>query len=181
MVIESLRSAYSADPDDPIVVRFLGYGYVWLGLERNRVGVTQLDPVETVRTADEFFQKARALDPTNRAAKGFGTAVRWRGESLRMIRALIEEAYQQLLDHTAEDPDFHGFIQGWVISAMVDPDNPRYDDAFTGHFATLDACVGFPVPRDNLSPPPFIFGLLAQMARTRDVACYNNTMCASQH
>lgn len=173
-VIDALTAAYDADPDDPVLARFLGYAYAWMGLERNRVPNTDdLDPIATVRLAEDLLLKAQALDPTSRVAVGFGTAMTLTRGIFEDDPELFEKGYQQLLDNTAADPNFHGFIQGWAVSAMISPDDPRYADAYAGHYATLDACLGFNIPRDNLSPPPFIFGLLAQRAMATDTGCYN--------
>lgn len=175
-VLADLQAAYDADPEDAVVARFIGYGYAWMGLEHARLDEESLDALEIVRSAKFYLDRARQLDPSNRAALGFGTSIEWVLGILENDPDLVEASYQKLLDNTEQDPRFHGFIQGWVMSAMLPTDDPRYPEAIDGYFATFDSCAGFAVPRNNISLPTFALNALADMARTQDSGCYNSDM-----
>jgi tetratricopeptide (TPR) repeat protein len=173
-VLENLRAAYDENPQDAVVTRLLGIGLTWRVVERGRIDDPDYDPAVALEEARDFLDRALELAPGHRVATAIRTAVTGVSAIMNGDSAGFDQAYAELLANTRADPEFHGFVQGWAISAYVSPDDPRYDAAYAGYFATLDACAGFETPRDVTAPPPILLSILACRAEHTDTACYNN-------
>ena len=122
--------------------------------------------------AVSYLTKAQQLDPGDRILPGFLVTAQFIQARASHDQAAEDAAYQALLANTKAYPQFQGFVQGWVLTAMYPADSPRFADGINGYYASLNACVGFAVSRNDPSAPEFVFNILAKA----DPACYNTTV-----
>jgi tetratricopeptide (TPR) repeat protein len=175
--LDVLEAADRASPDDAHLSMLTGMGYAWLyfGQYSPDADALQGDPAYRARLAAALDQsvahltRAQQLAPGDRILPGFVAAARFLQARVNHDQAAEDAAYQELLSNTKAYPQFQGFIQGWVLTAMYPPASPRFQDGINGYFASLDSCVGFSVSPSDPSAPAFVFNILAKA----DPACYD--------
>jgi len=178
--IAALDAAVAVHPNFSKLNMLAGMAYAWLyfgqfspeadGLRGQPAYEALL--AQAIPRAVSYLAQARQLDPGDRILPGFLTAMQFIQARVNHDQAAEDAAYNALLANTKAYPQFQGFVQGWVLTAMYPADSPRFADGINGYFATLDACVGFKVSQDNPSAPEFVFNILARA----DPACYNTTV-----
>lgn len=60
-----------------------------------------------------------------------------------------------------------------MLTAIYSPEDPRYQLAMEGFFATTTTCSGISLPRQYPFAPKFIYGSLARRSRS-ETPCYNS-------
>ncbi len=88
---------------------------------------------------------------------------------------LMNQAIHDFKHNTKKYPQFHGFVEGWVLTAMLPPDHPCYDEAVEAYFKTLDSCAGIRVPRLFPKLGPIGTAVLAKRSACETV-CYDTNI-----
>ncbi|MGA2052869.1 MAG: hypothetical protein ABSH19_06125, partial [Opitutales bacterium] len=177
--ITALENVQSTQPNDPHLNMLLGMAYAWLDFGQYSPGADGLKNDASYQTtlaqagslAVHYLTRARELAPDDRILPGFLATAQFLQARANHDQAAEDAAYQALLANTKAYPQFQGFVQGWVLTAMYPADSPRFADGMNGYYASLDSCVGFPVSRNDPSAPDFVFNILAKA----DPACYNTS------
>lgn len=172
-VIAELTAAYQEQPNDAINTRLLGMSHMWKFLERGRAGLTAKQVEGNAILSIKYCQEAVALDPSHRLTPGFIEGTKAALGVLQGDAALTEEGFEGIRRNTRQDPNLHGFVQGWVFSALMSERDCRYPEAIEGYFATIDGCAGFRAPRMLPRMGPIMYCYVAFRAR-KDPVCYNN-------
>ncbi len=87
----------------------------------------------------------------------------------------MNQALVELQNNTNIYPQFHGFVEGWVLTAMLPPEHPAYEQAVEAYYETLDSCAGIRVPRSFPRLGEFGFYILAKKSKSETV-CYNTNI-----
>ncbi len=175
-VIEELTAAYAGDSRDPVLVSVLGGAHLWRFMLRNRFGKSARELEPDLVQARRYGLEVIALTPNDRTstAPSLVAAAAWQLAVLNGTPREIPDVHIDIMENSIVWPDFAAFMQGWVLAAMLPPDNPHYPEAAVGYDFMLDTCAGFRLP----DKPRFdkfkhaFYGIKSLFAP----ACYNNPM-----
>lgn len=178
--ITALEAVENSQPNDPHVNMLLGMGYAWLYFGQYSPGAEEVQnqpgyPAMLSQAGSQairYLTRAQQLAPNDRILPGFLATAQFLQARENHDQAAEDAAYETLLANTKAYPQFQGFVQGWVLTAMYPADSPRFADGMDGYYASLDACVGFKVSRNDPSAPEWVFNILAKA----DPACYNTNI-----
>lgn len=171
-VLSKLESAYGGGAE-PIMTNLLGATHLWRFQERRRLGRTASDLREDLVLAASYADKTLAVDPIDTFAPAIRVTAGWQLAVLDGKPEELPAIELEILENTQRFPQFHAFVQGWLLSAMLPADSPRYGEAPEGFDLLADSCAGFTTPR-NQKFNGLIFAYLAIKAWATVRLCYNN-------
>jgi hypothetical protein len=174
-----LEAAVERHPDDPLLPTVLGAAYLWRAQVRADPGSMDHDLHEARHHAGQGVRNGNPL------AGGFEAAPTFMLGFLTGDDALKRKGYDQLVGDTLEFAAFHGYIEGALMAAMLDPEKDQgfdYDWAIVSIMENLETClVGsrlrgvFRLP-EGLVMNRFIFNAVAAIASISGRGyCYNNS------
>jgi len=178
VALAGLCAAHQENPNDQTVTLLLGICHLWKFEERGRAQTPDPAITQHLFLGLRLCERARELDPNHRLIPGFIAQASWLAGIVQSDPARLEQTYCDLLQNTKAYPQFHGFLQGWVLSAMLSECDPRYPKAIDGYQATIDSCIGFPAPRNFPIAGPVVYSILAKRGQKHTV-CYNT--CVAPH
>lgn len=174
-VIDELTTLLGKHPDDNVLVALLSGAHLWRYQIRSRHGKSaremRPDLVSTYEYGKELKSREPVNDPTSTAPSMMTTA----GWQLSVID---EDATRQfhthidILENSIVYPAFAGYIQGWLLAAMLPHDDSRYIESQVGFAFMLDTCAGFTLPK-NLVFNKLVHTLYGIKSLLEPV-CYNN-------
>jgi hypothetical protein len=171
-VIAELSAAYQETPYDATLAALLAAAHDWKFMERRRACLPAAPLRDHLGAAICLFDRSVRMDPSNRLRPGLLVAAQAVAAKLDGDGRALEAALDTMRRNTPVDPSVHGFVQGWVFSALLEADDSRYPEAATGFFTALDDCAGFRIPRLFPIVPRFAFSYLALRAR-HDFVCFD--------
>jgi tetratricopeptide (TPR) repeat protein len=171
-VLERLAAGHQRD-QQPLMTNLLGAAHLWRFQERRRVGRPAPDLREDLVRAAEFADMSLAANPKNTFAPAIRVTARWQLAVLDQKPQDLPEIELEILENSQRDPHFHAFVQGWLLSAMLPVDSPRFAEAPDGFRLLNDACAGFEVPADQKFNA-LVFAYLAIKSWATIRLCYNN-------
>ncbi len=86
-------------------------------------------------------------EPSNRLTPGFISSAKYQLGAMERNGCMMNQAMVRIANNTNIYPQFHGFVEGWVLTAMLPPEHPAYEQAVEAYYETLDSCAGIRVPR----------------------------------
>lgn len=174
-----LEADFEQQPDDPQLPGILAAAYNW----RAQLGV---HPAQTVRDLHEGRHHAwQAVDNGNRYAAGFRASPTWLLGFVTEDADLKSQGYDWLKTDTIEWAAFHGYIEGALLSAMLDPRRDDleydYDWALVSYMQNLEGCLWgesflrrIHLPQ-GMRVDPFVMNLVSRLSVLRGAGwCYNN-------
>ena len=168
-----LQSAHEADPNDVRLAELTGLCGFWKVAEHGRIGLPSQATAPLAIHSLNILSNAQALDPHNVLTPAFTSTAKFELGAIQRNQPLMTQAMRELQRNTDLYPKFHGFVEGWVLTAMLHPDHPCYDGAVDAYFATLDSCAGIRVPRIFPKVGPIGLALVAKQAKNA-TECYNS-------
>ncbi len=171
-VLDKLNKGYDGDKQ-PVMTNLLGAAHLWRFQERRRVGRTAPEMREDLVRAAAYADRTLAVDPNDTFAPAIRVTSRWQLAVLDGKPDELAAIELEILDNTQKYPQFHAFVQGWLLSAMLAPDSPRYGEAQAGFKLLADSCAGFTTP-PNTRFNGLVFAYLAIKAWATVHLCYNN-------
>lgn len=171
-VIAELAAAYQETPCDPVLTTLLGAAHNWKFQERRRVCRSAADFRDHLVVSVQLFERSAKLDPRNRIVPGLAVAAKATLGVLDNNKALVDQAYDEMKKNTKADVVVHGFVEGWVMSALMQHDDPRYGDNLEWFFLGFDKCAGIRVPRLLPIVPRIALAWLS-IRGLADNVCYN--------
>jgi hypothetical protein len=170
-----LMQAAQADPSDDHMVSLTGLCSFWKVVEHNRGGIRSADTHALAVQSLLCTEEAARREPNNRLTPGFVASARYQLGQMEGDQAKMSQACRELQRNTNVYPQFHGFVEGWVLTAMLPPDHPAYEGAVEAYYETLDSCAGIRVPRAYPRLGEFGFFVLAKRSEDETV-CYNTNI-----
>ena len=170
-----LTAASAADPTDTHLIELTGLCSFWKVVEHNRAGIPSQQLHGLAQQSLAYVEEAGRRDPGNRLTPGFISSARFQLGAMERNVPMMTEANCELQRNTEVYPQFHGFVEGWVLTAMLPPSHPAYDDAVEAYFATLDSCAGIRVPRSFPKIGPIGLSILAKRSE-KETVCYNTNI-----
>ncbi len=172
VALAQLIAASNNDPADSHLNSLVGLCSFWMVLEHERGGLPASATHGLAVQSLNYVQAAARQDPQDRLLPGFVSSAKYQLGTMECNPQMVAEAAQELQCNTNIYPQFHGFVQGWVMTAMLPPQDPRYDQAVEAYFKTLDSCAGIRVPRSFPRLGEIGFYILAKKSKSETV-CYN--------
>jgi hypothetical protein len=174
-VIDKLTAAFAKHPDDEVLTALLAGAHLWRYQVRSLYGKTaagmRRDLEETYKYGKRIVDRGPPSDPGSTAPSMMTTA----GWQLSVIDNDTERRYHahiDILENSIVYPAFAGFIQGWLLAAMMPHDDTRYEESRVGYTFMLDSCAGFTLPK-NLVFNKLVHTLYGIKSWFEPV-CYNN-------
>jgi len=174
-VIDELTAALRKHPDDNVLVALLAGAHLWRYQIRGRHGRSAREMKSDLERTYEYGQELTRREPPNdptSTAPSMMTTAGWQ------LSVLDEDATRQfhthidILENSIVYPAFAGFIQGWLLAAMMQHDDSRYVESQVGYTFMLDTCAGFTLPQD------LVFNKLVHtlygIKSLLEPVCYNN-------
>ncbi len=173
--LSMLMQAQAADPEDSHLVELVGLCSFWKVVEHARGGLDSRSVHPLAVQSLQYVEEAGRRDPGNRLIPGFISSARYQLGAMNCDQGAMNQAICEFNKNTQFYPQFHGFVQGWVLTAMLPPDHPEYDGAVEAYFKTLDSCAGIRVPRIFPKVGPIGLAVLAKRSATETV-CYDTNI-----
>lgn len=170
-----LTQASAADPGDTHLVALTGLCSFWKVVEHNRACIPSQQLHGLAQQSLAYVEEAGRREPSNRLTPGFISSARYQLGAMQCNTAMKQQATCELQRNTEIYPQFHGFVEGWVLTAMLPPDHPAYEEAVEAYFATLDSCAGIRVPRSFPKIGPIGLSILAKRSE-KETVCYNTNI-----
>lgn len=170
--LSRLQAAYQANPTDPRLVELTGLAGFWKVVEHGRDGTPAIATLPLAQQSLNLLSQSQELDPGNRLTPAFVSTARYEVGAIQGMPCIMNQAAKELRFNTERYPKFHGFVEGWVLTAMLPPSHPCYDDAVEAYFETLDSCAGIRIPRIFPKVGPIGLSLVAKKSKCETV-CYN--------
>lgn len=167
--------ASSADPADDHLIELVGLCSFWKVVEHGRGYQDSRSLVPLAAQSLVYVEEAQRREPQNRLVPGFVSSARYQLGAMQCDPQAMSQAICELQQNTAVYPQFHGFVEGWVLTAMLRPDHPAYQKAVDAYFETLDSCAGIRIPRFFPKIGPIGLYVLAKKSATETV-CYNTNI-----
>lgn len=171
-VLGKLNSGYGGGKE-PVMTNLLGAAHLWRFQERRRMGRTAPEMRDDLVQAADYADRTLAADPDDTFAPAIRVTAHWQLAVLDGKPDELPAIELEILENTQSYPEFHAFVQGWLLSAMLPVDSPRYREAAEGFKLLADACAGFTTP-PNLKFNGLVFAYLAIKAWATVRLCYNN-------
>lgn len=176
-VLDDLTAAYVRDANDPVLTTVLAGAHLWRFQMRSRFGESAEQARDHVALTLKYARETKTLlgDPLERdsTVPSIITTAHWQTAVLEGDDELRLNSHIDLLSDTQVYPEFAGFVQGWILGAMLPPDDPRYSESPKGYDIMLDACAGFDVPKGQKFNR-IIHSLYSLKTLVGDRTCYNN-------
>ena len=174
---EQLAQACQGAPNDGKLRELLGLSRLWKVLEHNRACIPASDLHELARLSLEDVEEAARLDPCNPLTPAFISGARYQIGALEGNAEMIQQATCELEQSTNRFPQFHGFVQGWIMTAMLPPEDPCYEQGVDAYFRTINSCAGGGIKLSKTRPRigriPFFF---LAMTSKKQTVCYDSTV-----
>lgn len=174
-VIDEMTAVLAKHPDDEVLVALLAGAHLWRYQLRSLYGKTAAEMKPDLERTYEYgkwiVDRGPPADGTSTAPSMMTTA----GWQLSVIDSDTESRYHahiDILENSIVYPAFAGFIQGWLLAAMMPHDDTRYDESHVGYTFMLDSCAGFTLPK-NLVFNKLVHTLYGIKSIPTPV-CYNN-------
>ncbi|MFK8029016.1 MAG: hypothetical protein AB8G18_02145 [Gammaproteobacteria bacterium] len=166
------------NPDDPTAQVVLSAMYMWRVQSMVHPPMTEFDLHEARHHA------ANSVKAGSPMAGGFEASPTWILGFLNNDTALKKAAYDQLVRDTLEFPTFHGYIEGAVLSGMLNPDEPEppfeYKWVAVSFMENIETCMlgdkmrGIIQLPEGLKMSKLTFNAMAVIAKiTKRGYCYN--------
>lgn len=173
--LSDLTVASQNDPGDTHLVSLVGLCSFWKVLEKNRAGLPSQSVYGLATQSLIYVEEAGRRDPSNRLTPGFISSAKYQLGAMQQNCSMMNQAVVELQNNTNVYPQFHGFVEGWVLTAMLPPNHPAYEPAVEAYYETLDSCAGIRVPRSFPRLGEFGFYILAKKSKNETV-CYNTNV-----
>lgn len=171
-VIAELTAAYQEVPDDATLPGLLAAAHGWKFQERRRACKCAAELRDDAVLSLALFERGAKLNPCNRLLPGLAEGFRAAVGVLDGNKCQVEQSFENIRRFTKADPNVHGFVQGWVFSALLADTDPRYPEAIQGYYAAMDSCAGIRIPRLLPYVPRLAMFWLAHRGH-KDSVCYN--------
>ncbi len=175
-VIQKFTQAYELDQNDEVLNSLIGGAHIWRFSLRNRLGVKAESLREDLDRGLYYSEQNMKLFPENRTstAPSMAATVNWQLGVLDNDAELITNTHFRILANSQVWPEFAAFMQGWILAAMLDPEDPFYKTDHLGYQFMLDQCAGFQLPKD-IKFTKFLHSMYSLKSLTKP-ECYNNTI-----
>lgn len=175
-VIEKLRSGYALHQDDEVLNSLLGGAHIWRFQLRNRLGKTAEEMKGDLVEGLRYSEANMKLFPDNleSTAPSMAATANWQLGVLNDDKALLNRTHLHILANAEIWPEFAAFMQGWVLAAMLDPQDPFYKTDHLGYQFMLDQCAGFKLPAE-IKFTKFLHSMYSLKSLTKP-ECYNNSI-----
>lgn len=173
--LSELMVASQNDPGDTHLVSLVGLCSFWKVLEKNRAGLPAQSMHGLATQSLSYVEEAGRREPSNRLTPGFISSAKYQLGAMQQNSCMMNQAMVELQNNTNIYPQFHGFVEGWVLTAMLPPQHPAYEQAVEAYYETLDSCAGIRVPRSFPRLGEFGFYILAKKSKNETV-CYNTNI-----
>jgi hypothetical protein len=173
--LSELVAASQNDPGDARLVSLVGLCSFWKVLEKNRAGLPSQSVHGLATQSLTYVEEAGRRDPSNRLTPGFISSAKYQLGAIERNGCRMNQALVELQQNTNIYPQFHGFVEGWVLTAMLPPEHPAYNHAVEAYYKTLDSCAGIRIPRSFPRLGEFGFYILAKKSKNETV-CYNTNI-----
>ena len=173
--LSELMAASQNDPGDTHLVSLVGLCSFWKVLEKNRAGLPSQSMHGLASQSLTYVEEAGRREPSNRLTPGFISSAKYQLGAMQQNSCMMNQAIVELQNNTNIYPQFHGFVEGWVLTAMLPPQHPAYEQAVEAYYETLDSCAGIRVPRSFPRLGEFGFYILAKKSKNETV-CYNTNI-----
>jgi hypothetical protein len=170
--LDLLMEASNSDPDDAHLISLTGLCSFWKVLEHERGGLSSYSTHGLAVQSLHYVEEAGRREPQNRLTPGFVSSAKYQLGAMEHDQGKMRQAMVELQHNTNVYPQFHGFVQGWVLTAMLPPNHPAYEKAVEAYYETLDSCTGIRVPRSFPRLGEFGFFILAKKS-VQQTVCYN--------
>ena len=170
-----LTQASAADPSDNHLVELTGLCSFWKVVEHGRGGIPSQQLNGLAQQSLAYVEEAGRREPHNRLIPGFVSSAKYQTGAMTCDPQMMQQAICELQHNTEVYPQFHGFVEGWVLTAMLPPTHPAYEQAVEAYFKTLDSCAGIRVPRSFPKIGPIGLSILAKKSANETV-CYNTNI-----
>ena len=174
--LELLAQAAEGAPNDGKLRELVGLCRLWKVLEHNRVCMPSSDLHDLARQSLVDFEETVRLDPCNRLTAAFLSGAKYQVGMLEGNAEMIQEASCELEQSTNRFPQFHGFVQGWITTAMLPCDDPCYEHGLDAYFRTINSCAGgikLSKERPRIGRIPFAF---LAITSKKETVCYDSTV-----
>jgi len=171
-LLQKLNSGFDGDKQ-PVMSNLLGAAHLWRFQERRRIQKTAAEMRDDLVRAAEYADMSLAADPSNEFAPAIRVTARWQLAVLDGKPEELPAIELEILENTQAVPSFHGFVQGWLLSAMLPVGSPNYRESPEGFQLLSSACAGFTTP-PNQKFNGLIYAFLAIRSWAIDRLCYNN-------
>ena len=178
-VICTLEELVAADPNNPVATVILSAMYMWRVQE-------QISPEHITPDLHKARQHAnQSVKAGNIYAGGFEASPTWLLGFLLDDAALRDAAWQQMVDDTLRFTTFHGYVEGALLSGMINPENNStpydYNWALVSFQENIETCIVGDSLRGVIELPEgmrmnrFLFNVLAMLSTVSGRGwCYNS-------
>ncbi len=170
-----LSQASAADPSDNHLIELTGLCSFWKVVEHGRAGIPAQQLTGLAQQSLAYVEEAARREPQNRLIPGFISSAKYQAGAMTCNVDMMRQAMCELQHNTEVYPQFHGFVEGWVLTAMLPPNHPAYEQAVEAYFKTLDSCAGIRVPRSFPKIGPIGLSILAKKS-AQETVCYNTNI-----
>src|SRR5256885_1137074 len=153
--LDTLTSAYLADPSDAVTAAHVGWLHIWRISESSRLERVPATITDDAVMAHKYFQEASRLAPTEARYLGFLASSMLAEGNVHKDEKLTRRGYFTLLDSISAWPEFNLFTAGYVMSRQP-PQSERFKQALEWQWQTLDLCVGEKIDRRNVDYTRYI-------------------------
>lgn len=174
-VISELTAAHAASPPDPVLSSILSGAHLWRFITRQRSDLGRTEVIQALQASRHYGEEAVRLAPNDRTATA-PSVVSVAAWSLNVLEAHPESNAQvhiDILERTMVYPAFAGFIQGWLLGALLPAGGQDTVQVELGYNMVLEGCAS-PLP---LPDPPRFNKLIHTLFALRvwgTPVCYEN-------
>jgi hypothetical protein len=148
-VLNALKVAYLANPNDAVTAAHIGWMHTWRLAERARlVPAPGPEITDDAVLARKYFEEAVRLNPREARYLGFYASLLMAEGTIHRDEKLVRRGYYTMRDAVAAWPEFNYFTAGYGRGALPH-DSPRFREGLEAQWRNLEVCVGEHVDRTN--------------------------------